>query len=139
MCVSEATADVVTYTRRNHVLGVMAGALGSMAYAFLHPDLIIAGMIYALTGSWHLVAVTSIINKAGFLGPQLWASSRLEHRPVFVQSLIGYNFWLGEGFHRFGTERVTGEHYLARIELILDCSQNRDTAERSDLKVPLIF
>jgi len=47
-------------------------------------------------------------------------SSRLEHRPVFVQSLIGYNFWLGEGFHRFGTERTSGEHYQARIELILE-------------------
>ena len=47
-------------------------------------------------------------------------SSRLEHRPVFVQSLIGYNFWLGEGFHRFGMERTTGEHYQARIELILE-------------------
>lgn len=47
-------------------------------------------------------------------------TSRLEQRPVFVQSLVGYNFWLGEGFHRFGTERTRGEHYLARIELILE-------------------
>jgi hypothetical protein len=47
-------------------------------------------------------------------------SSRLEGRPVFVQSLIGYNFWLGEGFYRFGPERYPGEYYRARIALILD-------------------
>jgi len=47
-------------------------------------------------------------------------SSRLERRPVFVQSLIGYHFWLGEGFYRFGMERARGEHYLERIGLILE-------------------
>ena len=47
-------------------------------------------------------------------------SSRLEGRPVFVQSLVWYNFWLGEGFWRFGPDRVPGEHYKERIDLILD-------------------
>lgn len=47
-------------------------------------------------------------------------SSLLESRPVFVQSLAGYNFWLGEGFHRFGPDRFTGEHHVERMELILE-------------------
>lgn len=66
---------------RNHVVGVTAGAVGILGMSFLHPELIIAGLIYALTGSPMLVALVSIINKAGGLGPQLLASSFLEHRP----------------------------------------------------------
>lgn len=47
-------------------------------------------------------------------------TSRLEGRPVFVQSLTWYNFWLGESFWRFGLDRVPGEHHNERMNLIMD-------------------
>lgn len=74
-------AEDMPHARRNHALGVAAGALGGLARAFLHPELIIAGLIYALTRSPLLVALVTIISKAGVLTPQLWASIHLEHRP----------------------------------------------------------
>ncbi len=67
--------------RRNSRLGIAAGAVSGIGRALLHPELIIAGLIYTLTGSPMLVALVTIINKAGFLAPQLWASSQFEHRP----------------------------------------------------------
>jgi len=75
------TEDALKHAGRNHVLGVSAGAIGILGRSFLHPELIIAGLVYALTGSAVLVALVTIINKAGALGPQLWASSLLEHKP----------------------------------------------------------
>jgi len=68
-------------SRRNYRLGLLSGTAASLAQDFLHPELILAGMVYALTGSKLLVALISIIAKAGTLGPQLWVGSRLEHRP----------------------------------------------------------
>lgn len=67
------------------------------------------------------VVALLLVGAIAMLPALAWSvrSSRLERRPVFVQSLIGYNFWLGEGFYRFGTEQTRGEHYRARIELIL--------------------
>jgi hypothetical protein len=47
-------------------------------------------------------------------------SSRLEHRPVFVQSLIGHSFWHGEGQYRYGPDRYPGEHSVKCIRLILE-------------------
>jgi len=73
---------------RNYRLGVAAGAIGGLGVAFLHPELIIAGLIYALTKSAMLVALVTIISKAGSLGPQLWASTYLEHRPRKKSSFI---------------------------------------------------
>lgn len=82
------TEAALEHAPRNHVLAVTAGAVGILGMSFLHPELIIAGLIYALTGSPMLVALVTIINKAGGLGPQLLASSFLEHRarkmPYFV-------------------------------------------------------
>ncbi len=73
---------------RNHVIAVIAGALGIVSQSFQHPELIIAGLIYALTESPMLVALVTLINKAGALGPQLVAGSILEHQvrrmPYFV-------------------------------------------------------
>jgi hypothetical protein len=75
-------------SRRNYVLGILNGALGTVAYDFVHPDLILAGLVFALSRpafgdrwAYFLVAVLSIINKGGSLLPQLYVSSHLEHRP----------------------------------------------------------
>jgi len=68
-------------SRRNYVLGVLNGTIGAAAYDFIHPELILAGLIYAMTGSKLLVALLSVINKGASLLPQLYVGSRLEHQP----------------------------------------------------------
>ena len=57
--------------RRNQVLGISSGALANLAGAFLSPELIVVGMIYALTRSAFLVALVPIVVKIGMLAPQL--------------------------------------------------------------------
>jgi len=91
MCNSTAVVDnslvvddvplAARHTRRNHRLGIAAGAVGSVGMSFLHPELIFAGLVYALTGSPMLVAVLTVVTKASSLAPQLLASSFSEHRP----------------------------------------------------------
>ncbi len=68
--------------RRNYTLGVLSGAAGTLTFDFLHPELILAGMVYALTESKLLVALVTVVSKAGVLAPQLLVGHRLEHRPL---------------------------------------------------------
>lgn len=83
-----AIGDNAPYAPQNHLRGVIAGSINRPAMNFIHPELIIGGMIFALTGSTVLVAVALIINKAGAFVPQLLVSSFLEHhnrrRPFYV-------------------------------------------------------
>lgn len=76
------------HARRNHVLGVLAGMFAGMARDFVHPTLILAGFVYALTRSPFLVALIPIFSKAGVLAPQLVVSGFVEHaprrRPYFI-------------------------------------------------------
>lgn len=76
------------HSRRNHLLGVVSGMFAGTARDFLHPTLILAGLIYTLTGSTLLVALVTILNKAGVLAPQLLVSRFVEHtprrRPYFI-------------------------------------------------------
>lgn len=48
-----------------------------------------------------LLALLAVV---ALLPPIFWSirTSRLEGRPVFVHSLAAYNFWVGEGFQRYG-------------------------------------
>jgi MFS family permease len=78
--VEGTAAPGVPHARRNYALGVASGGLGGLAHAFLHPELILAGMIYALTRSPTLVALVTIVSKAGALCPQLWAATHFEHK-----------------------------------------------------------
>jgi MFS family permease len=86
--------------RRNYRLGVWNGTLGTAAYDFVHPELILTGLIFALTSrvygtgtAFFLGALVSIINKGGALLPQLYVSSHLEHharkRPFYILMTIG--------------------------------------------------
>jgi MFS family permease len=74
--------------RRNYTLGVLNGTLGTISFDLLHPELMLAGLIYALTQSPLLVAVVTVISKLAGLLPQLHASSFMEHhaskRPFYV-------------------------------------------------------
>ncbi len=80
----------IPHARRNHWTGVAAGGLGGIAKAFLHPDLIVAGFIYAMTGKAMLVAMVTITSKAGILAFQLIVSSYFEHHarkmPLFAMA-----------------------------------------------------
>ncbi len=73
--------DNAPHARRNHFLGVTAGMFAGVARDFIHPELILGGLIYALTRSPILVALIPAINKAGAMAIQLLASVWLEHRP----------------------------------------------------------
>ncbi len=69
------------HAERNYRTGVAAGVFAAVGRDFLHPQLILSGLIYALTQSPLLVALITIINKAFSMGPQLLVSSFLEHSP----------------------------------------------------------
>ena len=67
---------------------MLSGTAAAAAWDFMHPELILAGLIYTLTSSALLVALVSIVDKVGMLGPQLLVGSRTEHqsrkRPYFI-------------------------------------------------------
>ncbi|MBS3733844.1 MAG: MFS transporter [Phycisphaerae bacterium] len=85
--------DNAPFARRNHVLGVTAGTVGNVARDFFHPEMILVGMIYALTGSAVYASLVTVIAKAGMLAPQLLAGSLVEHlprrRPYFIAATAG--------------------------------------------------
>ncbi len=86
--ITEQTHPAAEHARRNHRLGVTAGAVGGLARWIIHPELIIAGFVYALTKSLILVALVAIISKAGILAFQLWTSNYLDHRPRKIPILV---------------------------------------------------
>lgn len=83
-----ALGENANHTRRNHVLGVLAGMFAAPAMSFMRAELILVGLISVLTDSPFLIALVPILDKLGVLAPQLLVSSRLEHfprrRPHFV-------------------------------------------------------
>jgi len=85
---AERAGEPVVASRRNYVLGVLSGSAGTVAIDFLHPELILAGLIYALTRSATLVALVTVVSKAGVLAPQMLVGTGLEHRarkrPYFI-------------------------------------------------------
>ena len=68
-----------------------------------------------------LAAVVATLALVPALG---WSvrSSRLEGRPVFVHSMLWYNFWLGEAIDREGPTRSRGEGYRSRQTLIAEAA-----------------
>ena len=79
--VRRALGKNARHTTRNYRLGVLAGLFAGTSRDFLHPELIIAGLVYALTRSPVMVALVPIISKAGVFAPQLLVSTLVEHRP----------------------------------------------------------
>lgn len=77
----EVLGDNSPNARYNFRTGVTAGVFAAVARDFFHPQLILAGLVYAITKSPVLVALVTIINKAFTMGPQLLVSSFLEHSP----------------------------------------------------------
>jgi MFS family permease len=109
---AESPSPGEKHVRRNYRLGIIGGAIATTANDFIEPDLILAGLIYASTGSKLLVGILAIMNKLGGLGPQLLAGSLLEHRKdkmswyigamiiraFALASLTGSIFMLAKGF-----------------------------------------
>lgn len=85
---TDKLGDNQQHARHNYRTGVTAGVFAAIGRDFLHPQLILAGLVYTLTKSPILVALITILNKAFTMGPQLLVSSFLEHsprrRPQFV-------------------------------------------------------
>lgn len=85
--------------------------------------LIVLGLILAVLlvdrRSWRRMAVVLAIAMTPAVA---WSirSSRLEGRPVVIQSLVAYNFWLGEGFDRFGADEMRYVSRRRSMELIFD-------------------
>ena len=77
--------------RRNYRLGVASGAFGTAGFDCIHPELILVGLVFALTGSVTLAALVTVISKAGMLAPQLLVGTRLEHRPWKRPYFIGFS------------------------------------------------
>lgn len=73
--------DNAAHARRNHRLGLASGTFAGMAQDFLNPEILLVGLITALTDSAWLVALIVIINKGAGLAPQLLISSLMEHQP----------------------------------------------------------
>ena len=65
-------------------------------------------------------ALTVIVTVVALLPALVWSyrSSSLEGRFVFVHSLKGYNFWMGEGFDRYGYGWMDHETWPKIVELI---------------------
>ncbi|MHC4716364.1 MAG: MFS transporter [Planctomycetota bacterium] len=71
---------------------MLSGSVGSVGRDFLHPELILAGMVFAVTRSWALTGLVAVVNKLGALGPQMAVGGHVEHlrrrRPFFL-AIVG--------------------------------------------------
>lgn len=65
---------------------------------------LVAALIVGLVPRKRRAGLSLLLVAVALLPPLLWSvrTSRLEARPVFVHSLGAYNFWIGEGFDRYG-------------------------------------
>jgi 4-amino-4-deoxy-L-arabinose transferase-like glycosyltransferase len=94
--------------REQHVLAwaALAGVLLSAA-SLTRVTAVGAVLLLVVTGvlarprRWLASAVVALV-ATGLLGAWSWRTSALVGRPAFVESLGGYNFWLGEAADRYG-------------------------------------
>ncbi len=89
----DAAADPLgangVHSSRNYRLGIASGAIAGVSQSLLHPELIIAGLIYELTRNPVVFALVPVLNKIGSLAPPLLISSVVEHRPLRRPYFIG--------------------------------------------------
>lgn len=87
-----ALGDNARFARHNHAMGVASGGFGGLAQNFLQPEMILGGLIYAVTGSAVWAAAVPVVNKLVVMGPQLLVGSLLEHlprrRPAFIITTV---------------------------------------------------
>jgi 4-amino-4-deoxy-L-arabinose transferase-like glycosyltransferase len=112
--------------RTPHLLGwaTLAGLLlcaASLTRVTALGVLIVLAAIGLLTRPRRLRSCAVVVLvAASLLGPWTWRTSALVGRPTFVESLAGYNFWLGESADRygfapdFGVSRARAHELMAR-------------------------
>jgi hypothetical protein len=63
-----------------------------------------AVLVHGASLRWRPFRKYALLVTVALLLPLLWSvrASRLEGRPVFVHSLLAYNFWVGEAFEVYG-------------------------------------
>ena len=94
--------------REPHVLGwaalaglfLSAASLTRVAALGVVLMLVVTGVLVR-PRRW-LASAAVVLVAAGVVGSWSWRTSALLGRPAFVESLTGYNFWLGEAADRYG-------------------------------------
>ncbi len=83
---------------------------------------LLAAVGYALWRTPRKVALALLLAAVALLPPLVWSvrTSRLENRLVFVHSLAAYNFWIGEGFDRFGAGDPPAGNYSRIVQSALE-------------------
>jgi 4-amino-4-deoxy-L-arabinose transferase-like glycosyltransferase len=99
---------------------LLAAASLTRVTAVVVLTLVAAAGLFIRPRSWLSSAVVVLV-AAGLLGPWILRTSALVGRPAFVESLAGYNFWLGEAADRDGFAEDFGQarsraHELMAIE-----------------------
>jgi hypothetical protein len=110
--------------RRGLALAAIAGGLLALqmlarASGVLTLLVALACSLRALRGR---VALGGMLLLVALVPPLAWSarSSALAGSPVFVHSLGAYNFWIGEGFDRFGAGPPPAGHYDRIVRFALE-------------------
>ncbi len=127
--VSLASAARATRPRRAVTLGAIAGLWFGWAILTRNSGVMMLGIALAAygrrLGARRAGGAALALCLAVALAPALgwsWRSSRLEGRPVFVHSLLWFNWWIGEGVDRGGAGAVRVEDWQRGIRLVLEKS-----------------
>jgi hypothetical protein len=109
--------------RRGAVGAVAAGLLLAVQMLARASGLLtlFVAIVYMLWRGRGKFVLGVILAAVALLPPLGWSirTSRLEDRPVFVHSLGAYNFWIGEGFDRFGTGKPPSGNYPRIVRFAL--------------------
>jgi len=105
-----------TENRRRGAIGaVAAGSLLAIQMLSRASGLLtlFVAIVYMLWRGRNKFVLGVILAAVALVPPLAWSvrTSRLEDRPVFVHSLGAYNFWIGEGFDRFGAGNPPSGNY----------------------------
>lgn len=118
--------------RTRWLLVIGCGALVSLQLLTRSTGLVTMGAIVVFTlSTWRAAWRELTLFVLLALTPALaWSvrSSQLEGRPVFVHSLVAYNFWYGETLDRLPLDDARGRSHQLAVEQILRLS-GRDPSE----------
>ena len=121
-------------TRARHALLLAITTAGLLAFQILTRSTgLLFLLIVVILGFWprrQRRGLTVLVVVVALLPPLLWSyrSSQLEGRFVFVHSLMAYNFWIGEGFDRYGygwTDPDTWPRVVESLGAVGDLSPER--------------
>jgi 4-amino-4-deoxy-L-arabinose transferase-like glycosyltransferase len=123
--------------RKPHVLGwaVLAGVLLSAASltraTAVGVVLVLVAMGALVRPRRWLASAAVILVATGLLGSWAWRTSALAGRPALVESLVGYNFWLGEAADRYGFAADFGQARARAHQLMAQEAGTEETRSPS--------